>query len=366
MYNWQLPDWPHFKYDTTAVEDGLITYAERIGKITGMLQGISPEMQTEALISGMVAEAIKTSEIEGEYFSRKDIMSSIRYQFGMQQEQETVKDARAEGISELMIAVGDRSDEPLTAAILFEWHVMLMKGNRRVQAGQWRVHSEPMQVVSGTIGKETVHFEAPPSGQVPEEMERFIQWVNATAPNGNMPMRHAVIRSAIAHLYFETIHPFEDGNGRIGRAISDRILAQHAGTALPISLSQSIEADRDGYYNALKVGQRSNTVTAWLVYFVRMTLDALREAEDRVHFVLRKAQFFDRHAAMLSTRQLKVVRRMLEEGPDGFEGGMNARKYGSITGASKATATRDLQDLSEKRILIVSGGGRSTGYQVNF
>jgi len=365
MYNWQLPDWPQFTYDIAAVEDGLITYAERIGRITGMLQGVSAEMRAEALISGMVAEAIKTSEIEGEYFSRKDVMSSIRHQFGMVQEHEPVKDPRAEGISELMMAVGDQPVEPLTETILFDWYVMLMKGNRKVRAGQWRVHSEPMQVVSGTIGKETVHFEAPPSERVADEMERFIQWVNATAPNGSMPMRHAPIRSAIAHLYFESIHPFEDGNGRIGRAISDRILAQHAGTALPISLSQSIEADRNGYYNALKAAQRSNTVTAWLVYFVRTTLDALREAEERIHFVLRKAQFFDRHAAALNPRQMKVVRRMLEEGPDGFEGGMNARKYSSITGASKATATRDLQDLAEKGVLIVSGGGRSTGYQVN-
>lgn len=365
MYNWQLPDWPQFTYDSAVVEDGLITYAERIGRITGMLQGVSAEMRAEALISGMVAEAIKTSEIEGEYFSRKDVMSSIRHQFGMVQEHEPAKDARAQGISELMVAVGDRPSEPLTERMLFDWHVMLMKGNRKVRAGQWREHSEPMQVVSGTIGKETVHFEAPPPELVSAEMERFIQWVNATAPNGSMPMRHAPIRSAIAHLYFETIHPFEDGNGRIGRAISDRILAQHAGIALPISLSQSIEADREGYYSALKAAQKTNAVTAWLVYFVNTTLDALQEAEERIQFVMRKAQFFDRNADALNPRQLKVVRRMLDEGPDGFEGGMNARKYVSITGASKATATRDLQDLSAKGILSVSGGGRSTGYQVN-
>jgi len=365
MYNWQMPDWPQFSYDVAAVEDGLITYAERIGRITGMLQGVSPAMRTEALIAGMVAEAIKTSEIEGEYFSRKEVMSSIRHQLGMVQENEPVRDVRAQGISELMMAVADRPAEPLTETMLFDWHVMLMKGNRRVRAGKWRTHTEPMQVVSGAIGKETVHFEAPPSERVPEEMERFIQWVNSTAPNGIMPMRHAPVRSAIAHLYFESIHPFEDGNGRIGRAISDRILAQHAGTTLPISLSQSIEAKREDYYNALKASQGSNIVTDWLVYFVHTTLDALSEAEERIHFVLRKAQFFDRHVGLLNPRQLKVVRRMLEEGPDGFEGGMNARKYASITGASKATATRDLQDLAEKDILNVSGGGRSTAYQVN-
>lgn len=365
MYNWQQPDWPQFSYDVAAVEDGLITYAERIGRITGMLQGVSAEMRAEALISGMVAEAIKTSEIEGEYFSRRDVMSSIRQQLGMVQEHEPVKDVRAEGISELMMAVSDGPAEPLTETMLFNWHVMLMKGNRKVRAGQWRVHSEPMLVVSGIIGKETVHFEAPPSERVAEEMERFIEWVNATAPIGSMPMRHAPIRSAIAHLYFESIHPFEDGNGRIGRAISDRILAQHAGTALPISLSQSIEAKREDYYSALKAAQRSNAITPWLVYFVRTTLDALREAEERIRFVLRKAQFFDLHTNALNPRQLKVVRRMLEECPDGFEGGMNARKYCSITGASKATATRDLQDLAEKGVLIMSGGGRSTGYQVS-
>jgi Fic family protein len=263
-----------------------------------------------------------------------------------------------------MMAVNRSSAEPLSEAMLFEWHTMLLEGTRRVNAGQWRTHSEPMQIVSGSIGRETVHFEAPPSLHVPQEMEAFIRWFNDTAPTGRAPIRHAPIRSAIAHLHFESIHPFEDGNGRIGRAISEKVLAQHAGTALPISLSQSIEADRDGYYRALQSAQRTDTVTDWLVYFVRMTLDALREAEERIGFVIRVARFFDTNRANLSDRQLKVVRRMLEESPDDFLGGMNARKYGSLTGVSKATATRDLQDLVDKGILAMSGGGRSTGYQV--
>jgi Fic family protein len=245
---------------------------------------------------------------------------------------------------------------------------MLMGQNKRIKAGKWRTHKDPMQVVSGVIGKEKVHFEAPPSKRVPQEMHAFIQWFNDTAPGGIHEMKKAPVRSALAHLYFESIHPFEDGNGRIGRAIAEKALSQTIGRPVLLSLSRTIEANKAAYYQSLEQAQRSNEVSAWVAYFVGTVLDAQIEAETQVDFTLRKTRFLDRYKPLLNDRQEKVLTRMLAEGPTGFEGGMQARKYIAITGASKATATRDLKHLLDigAFTLVDSAGGRSTRYALNF
>lgn len=359
-YNWQLKDWPDFQYQTTDVEDLLFDFAQRTGRISGVLEGLSETEQTEAMINLMVSEAIKTSEIEGAYLSRNDVMSSIRRNLGINPELPLTKDKRAEGVAELMLSVRNDFSKPLTSQMLFDWHTMLMKGNTQIQAGKWRTRREPMQIVSGTIGKERVHFEAPPANRVPGEMLRFIQWFNAS----DSQIKKPVIRAAIAHLYFETIHPFEDGNGRIGRAIAEKALSQSTGRPVLFSLSKSIEGHKKAYYDALQKAQRSNDITPWIHYFVKTVLDAQIDAEQEIEFTLKKARFFDRHNKELNGRQKKVVRRMLEAGHPGFEGGMNARKYVSLTGTSKATATRDLQDLVAKNIFKPIGGGRSTRYEL--
>lgn len=365
-YNWQLNDWPEFKYDLTEVEDILFSFAERIGQISGLLKGLPEDAQTEAIIDMMVSEAIKTSEIEGEYLSRQDVMSSIRRNLGFNQNIDRVKDKKAEGAAELMIDVRDTYAEELSQEKLFSWHKMIMKGSRGVKIGCWRTHKDPMQVVSGPIGKRKVHYEAPPSKLVPVEMKRFIRWFNETCPGGPKEIKKPAIRSAIAHIYFETIHPFEDGNGRIGRAISEKALSQGVGRPILLSLSRTIEENRNTYYDALKVAQRSNEITPWINYFVNVVLDAQKQTEEQIDFTLKKTRFFDHFRGQLNERQLRIVRRMLEEGPSGFEGGMSAKKYIAITHTSKATATRDLKDLVEKGAIIPSGGGgRSTRYQVN-
>jgi Fic family protein len=222
-----------------------------------------------------------------------------------------------------------------------------------------------MQVISGTVGKEKIHFEAPPSGKVPEEIKQFLKWFNDSAPGGNSEIRKAPLRSAIAHLYFESIHPFEDGNGRIGRAVAEKALSQTLGRPVILSLSKTIEANKKAYYNALQKGQRSNEITDWIRYFAEVILSAQREARQLIEFTLKKSIFFDRFKAQLNERQLKVIRKMFEAGPDGFEGVMNATKYISITKTSKATATRDLQLLAEIKAFLISGGGRSTRYSLN-
>ncbi len=363
-YNWQQLDWPEFRYDLSEIEEVLLTFAERTGHASGLLKGLTNDAQMETTIEMMVVEALKTSAIEGELLSRKDVMSSIRHNLGMDSGSAT-GDKRAQGAATLMIDVRNSVTAPLSEDTLFAWHRMIMAGNRRIAAGQWRTHASPMQVVSGAAGHERVHFEAPPSSTVPREMRGFIQWFNETAPGGKQEIRKAAVRSAITHLYFESIHPFEDGNGRIGRALSEKALSQGLGRPALLSLSRVIEANRKQYYEALQEGQESNEITPWIIWFVNMALEAQIQAEEQIEFTLKKTKLFDCWKDQLNERQVQILRRMLEEGPDGFEGGMSAKKYMVITGASKATATRDLQDLADKGVFIPTGGGRSTHYKVN-
>lgn len=364
-YNWQQSDWAKFTYDISAILDELTAFEGRVGRVSGVLEALPEGTQVETLIEVMVSEAIKTSEIEGEYLSRADVMSSIRRNLGLT-DAPPARDARAAGVAELMVAVRRKFVSQLSEDMLFDWHRMLMRGNQRVTVGAWRTHKEPMQVISGAIGRETVHYEAPPSADVSKMMAQFIEWFNATGPNGSKPIKQAPIRSALAHLYFESIHPFEDGNGRIGRTISEKALSQGLGRPVLLSLSKAIESDRNAYYEALKAAQRTNEVTNWLRYFLNVCLKAQQDAEDQVDFTLQKVKFFDTFKDKLNERQTRVIRRMLDEGPKGFEGGMSASKYVSIARTSKPSATRDLQALAEMKALVITGGGRSTRYRLPF
>lgn len=364
-YNWQQPDWPHFRYDLAPIQDALFAIATTMGHMSGILKGLPEAMQTETVLGLMVSEAVMTSAIEGEILSRADVMSSIRNQLALNVPLESVCDARAIGAAELMMDVRRTFAEPLTQEKLFAWHQMLLSSRaEQLRVGAWRNHPEPMQVVSGPIGKTKVHFEAPPSKRVPKEMNTFIQWFNSTGPGGAQEIKLAAVRAAIAHLYFESIHPFDDGNGRIGRALSEKALSQGVGYPVLLSLSKTIEADKKKYYTALKAAQRANEITPWIAYFVHIVLEAQLDAEQQINFVLKKTKFFDRYASQLDSRQVKVIHRMLEEGPQGFAGGMNTKKYIGITGVSKATATRDLQYLQDIGILQRVGAGRSTRYDL--
>jgi Fic family protein len=366
-YNWQLQDWPQFSYNLSGLEDKLFNFTEKVGRLTGILEAMPDDIQQETLIELMIKEAVKTSEIEGEYVSRADVLSSIRKNLGLHTTPVKIKDSRAEGVSELMIDVRRSFNEKLTADKLFEWHRLLFGRNSRIVVGGWRTHPEPIQVVSGALGKEKVHFEGPPSSWVPREMQRFIAWFNDTMPVHQKRLQDAPVRSAIAHLYFESIHPFEDGNGRIGRAIAEKALSQGIGRPVLLSLSDAIESNKKAYYEALMTGQRSNEITDWITYFVETLIQAQDRAANLIEFTLKKVKFFDRYRGQFSERQTKVIQRMLDEGPDGFEGGMNARKYIAITKVSKPTATRDIQQLVELGVFVRLGnaGGRSTSYAVN-
>lgn len=364
IYNWQLKDWGQFTYDQEKIDEYATTFSEKVGISKGVLSVLSKEQRIQAMIDAMVLEAMKTSEIEGEYISRRDVLSSIKRNIGVSTSVDEVRDVRAKGISAMLVNVHDTYEHELTEENMFQWHRMLFSRNTTISVGAWRSHSDPMQVVSGSIGKEVVHFEAPASSDVPKEMKAFIEWFNSTAPGAKNEIKFAAVRSAIAHLYFETIHPFEDGNGRIGRAIAEKALLQSVGSPLQISLSSAIEDDRQGYYAALKEGQRSNEITNWITFFIEVILNAMDNSAKIIDFTLKKTRLFDAHKGQINARQEKVLRKMLESAFEEFEGGMSAKKYMKITKASKATSTRDIQKLRDLGILIPLGQGRSTSYKV--
>ena len=366
-YHWQQSDWPHFRYDLSTLHETLLSIAEKTGLISGKLGHLAENLQMEAMINLMVEEAVKTSEIEGEYISRPDIRSSIKNKLGLNQEIVRVHDKRAQGIAELMLDVRNTFKQPITKAKLFDWHLMLLSSsfNPNLKVACWRTDEEPMQIVSGHHGKWVVHYEAPPSRNVPKEMEKFIRWFNDTAPGKPKTLKFAPVRAAIAHLYFESIHPFEDGNGRIGRAIAEKALSQGFGYPIMSSLSKTIEAGKKAYYAALNAASKSNELTAWIHYFINVVLSAQIETEIQINFILKKSVFFDAFKDILNERQLKVVQHMMRAGIKGFEGGMSAKKYMTITATSKATATRDLQHLLAIKALKQMGSGRSVRYELN-
>ena len=372
-YNWQQKNWTKFKYDLSEMEEKLHTFIQQQGVISGMLNTMPEVLRQNTLIDLMVLEGTKNFAIEGEFLSREDVLSSIRNNLGFNRYPEKIKDKRAEGVTRLMLVVRDHFADPLDKKTLASWHQMVMEPYLNINKGVYRKSEEPMQIVSGAIGREVVHFEAPPSSKVPELMKAFIVWFNQTNPRPikskvsakGQVIRHGPVRSALAHLYFETIHPFEDGNGRIGRAISEKALSQSVGHPIILSLSSAIESSRKEYYQQLKWAQRGGDITSWIRYFLDTVIMAQKEAEDNIVFTIRKTHFFDRFKQLLNQRQEKVLGKMFDAGPGGFAGGMSAKKYGSMTKISKATATRDLVELLNIGALVQVGKGRSTRYQLN-
>ncbi|WP_293306675.1 Fic family protein [Pedobacter sp. UBA5917] len=364
QYNWELSNWPDFTFSTKEIEHFLYDFAQETGEVNALLKSLPEEIRQETLLEMILSEAIKTSEIEGEFLSRKDVMSSIKNNLGLNKTPDIIKDKRASGIADLMIDVRNTFSDVLSKETLRNWHNYLFAGSKHINVGGWREGNNPMQVVSGSLGKEEIHFEAPPSNRVVGEMNAFITWFNETKPRGAKEIKDPLIRAAIAHLYFETIHPFEDGNGRIGRAIAEKAISQTLGRPVMLSLSKIIESNKAAYYQALKAAQRSNEISEWLKYFVDIALQAQLDAKQTIDFTLRKIKVFDLFKEKLNDRQKKVLQKMYSFGLDGFEGGMTAKKYISLTKISKATATRDLHELESLGILVAFGAGRNVHYKI--
>ena len=363
-WNWEQPNWPKFNYDASAFAALEATFLTSSGVLLGSYKHLDEREKTALKIELMSEEALKTSEIEGEFLSRESLQSSIRHQFGLPTEHGRIPPAE-QGVAEMTVSVYESCLDVLSNNTLFTWHSMLVNGRSDlIDVGRYRTSSLPMQVVSGHVGKRKVHFEAPPSDRMKQEMNGFIKWFNQTAPQGKKVLP-ALIRAGIAHLYFISIHPFEDGNGRVGRALSEKALSQNLGKPTLIALARTIEAKRKDYYAALECMNRKLEITEWLLYFAQTILDAQAYTIKCVEFLIAKARFFDRLGNQLNARQQKVLTRMFAEGLEGFKGGLSADNYIRIAKTSASTATRDVKDLVEKGALTRTGELKHTRYYLN-
>lgn len=363
-WNWQKEEWPQFRYDPAALAALESEFLTSSGILQGACKHLDPEQLDTLRVELVSEEALKTSAIEGEFLNRDSLQSSIRRQFGLQSDNRRIPPAE-EGVAEMMVKVYRTWNEPLSEEALFKWHSMLTMGRRDlVDMGCYRTTAEPMQVVSGALDRQTIHFEAPPSDHVAREMAAFIAWFNASAPHG-LSALPALTRAGMAHLYFVSIHPFEDGNGRMGRAIAEKSLSQSLGRASLIALAHMIEARRKDYYAALERNNQLPEITDWLLWFAQTVLDAQGYSVECIEFLIRKARLYDRLEGLLNERQQKVVARMFREGLGGFQGGLSADNYIHIAKTSASTATRDLQDLVAKGALVRTGELKSTRYHLN-
>lgn len=363
-WNWQRPDWPEFTYDAEKLKEYEARFLHSSGVLTGALTHMDDSQRQHITIDLMCTEAVKSSEIEGEFLNRDSVQSSIRRNFGLKTDHSAIPPAEA-GISEMMVDLYHTFKAPLTHEMMCNWHSQLMQERRDLDViGEYRKHREPMQIVSGRYEDYRVHFEAPPSSTVHDYMESFIEWFNRTGPQGTDPLP-ALARAGLAHLYFVSVHPYEDGNGRIGRAIAEKALSQCLGSPTLIALSLTIQNNKRYYYDALEENNQELEVTDWLTYFSETILGAQSWSQSLVDFLIHKTKLYDRLRDQLNDRQKVMLAYLFEQGPDVINMDISADKYISVTDASRATATRDLHDLVEKQAFLRMGERKHTRYYLN-
>ncbi|MDT0689091.1 Fic family protein [Salegentibacter sp. F188] len=360
-WNWQLRSWSHFEFTPEVLLPYEKTFLQKAGMLYGSMKHISNENQDELKIMLLSDEAFQTSKIEGELLDRDSLQSSIRKHFDLQADKSKVSLAE-DGVSKMMIDLYRNYSSPLTHEQLFLWHEMLMNERRDLQdIGSYRTHKDPMQIVSGSMGRPIVHFEAPPSSAVKKEMDKYISWFNDTGDKYS----DSLVKSGIAHLYFESIHPFEDGNGRIGRALSEKVLSQYLERPTLIALSHVIENNKKLYYSSLHLNSKEIEITGWLEYFCETILQAQDYTQRMIDFTISKTKYFQEFDEKFNERQRKVVNRIFREGIEGFKGGLSADNYIKITGTTASTATRDLKKMVDLGAFIKTGERKSTRYQLN-
>lgn len=364
MWIYNFANWPNFTWDVEKLASQLADIRHRQGRLLGRMEGLGFDLKCEANLSTLTNDVVKSSAIEGENLNPEEVRSSIARRLGIHVAGLIPASRHVDGVVEMMLDATQRFSNPLTKERLFAWHAALFPTGRSgmhfTTVGNWRtVDAGPMQVVSGAIGREKVHFEAPSADRLENEMSTFLSWFENE--NGVDP----VLKAGIAHLWFVTIHPFEDGNGRIARAIGDMALARADGVPDRFySLSTQIESDRKNYYSQLEKQQRSQPeITGWLEWFLDSLGRAIIKAEDTLAKVFFKAQLWDKiNKDSVNERQRYIINRMLE---DDFEGYMNTSKYAKLAKCSPDTALRDIQDLKARDIFIQNpGGGRSTSYRL--
>lgn len=366
---WQRPNWPGFTWETEALLPFFSKARLEQGKLLGRTKELGFELGQEAGAYILIEEVIKTSEIEGAYLNRDLVRSSVAKHLGLSSFGLPQASRSIDGLVDILIDATKKYDQPLTAERLWSWQAALFptgySGLLRIQIGEWRSGEDPMQVVSGAIGKENLHFEAMPSCCVGNEMDQFLAWWKIS-----LNKIDGLLRAGLAHFYFVTIHPFDDGNGRIARALTDMALAQDEKISTRFySLSSQIMKEKKDYYDVLEQCQRGDmNITAWLVWFLTSYIRSLESSSNLITRVLAKASFWKYFSqAALTDRQLKVVNLLLNAGKDGFEGGLTTRKYSSIAKVSRATAFREITNLIEKKVILQNPSkGRSTSYDLNW
>lgn len=363
-YIWQRPDWPHWRFDALGLAEQLAQVHRAQGHLMGRMTELGMAQREQATLQVLTQEVIKTSEIEGERLNLEAVRSSIARRLGVDIGALAPTDRHVDGVVDMVLDATGRFDKALTPERLFGWHAALFptgfSGMSRIRVGAWRDDaSGPMEVVSGAVGREKVHYRAPPAHTLPTQTDTFLQWFNAKLEGD------ALIKAGLAHLWLVTLHPFDDGNGRISRAVGDMALARAEGSSQRFySFSAQIQRERGAYYDHLEATQKGTLdVTPWLAWFLGCLLRAVLGAEDTLTGILGKAKFWQRWGGSpMNERQIKLLNRLL----DGFEGKLTNAKWATIGQCSPDTALRDINDLVARGVLRkLEGGGRSTGYELN-
>jgi Fic family protein len=363
---WQQPGWPHMLYDRERIAAEALLARRAQGVVDGKLAALGLVQRQQLAADAWTQEAAATAAIEGERLDMQAVRSSVARRLGIGTDNSPAAPRHVDGLLDIMDDAVANAAMPLSHERLHTWQAALFptgfSGMRRIRAGAYRTHAEPVQIVSGRQGREKIHYEAPPSPQVHAEMDGLIDWLNQESETDKLAC------AALAHLWLETVHPFEDGNGRVGRVLIDLVLARDSGEASRlIRISQRMLEKRSEYYTELERAQHGALdVTEWVAWFIAQVRAACEQAAAVMDASLEKATFWYNHRDKeLTPRQRKVVNALLDAGPGGFEGGMSTRKYEHLTGASRATSSRDLIELAHAGLLRQEGAGRSTRYGLN-
>ncbi len=365
-YIWQSPHWPDWRYDLATLAEPLAAVSRAQGLLLGRLADVGMALRDEASLAVLTEDVVQTSAIEGETLNVASVRSSVARRLGVDIGALAPADRHVDGLVDMILDATSKATTPLTTERLFGWHAALFptgySGINAIKVGHWRDDiNGPIQVVSGSIGREKVHFEAPSAGRLAAEMARFLAWLNNASSR-----EHALVRAGLGHLWFVTLHPFDDGNGRIARAIGDLLLTRADGSPQRFySLSAQIQRERKAYYDILERTQKGGMdVTLWLTWFLTTLLKAIEHAHSVLDQVFTKAKFWQQVAAIpMNERQIKVLNRLL----DGFEGKLTTSKWAALAKCSQDTALRDITDLLQNSVLgRTEAGGRSTSYQLRY
>ncbi|PCI91084.1 cell filamentation protein Fic [Candidatus Aerophobetes bacterium] len=359
VWNWQLPQWPHFTCDVSQLSHLDRKFLQGTGGEFAVLKHLDDKKKKQFIIEILCVEGLKSAEIEGEVLERESLQSSIQRHFGLGNKK--VTPPKEQGMGDLVWCVYDTFADPLTHEMLHDWHRLLMRGESEISdIGKYRSHEDPMQIISGRYDKKEIFFEAPPSADVFKEMTKFIDWFNSPSQKESI-----LAKAAVTHVYFESIHPFEDGNGRIGRALVEKVLSQYLGHPTLIAVSQVITRRKKEYYAALGACNRTLDAQNFVMFFAEIIVEAQNESLSLINFLMTKSTIMNEHQDQMNERQSKVLIRMFSEGLKGFSGGLSAENYLAITKTSRATATRDLAELVEMGVLNKTGELRHTRYWLN-